>query len=305
MLAWINIKKNNYDYFLEYKKENNNMQPLEAAYYTIDYICENYPSPYTLMLSGGVDSQALLWAWHNSGKDYFTYSGVYNNGFNENDLCTLREFCSTNNISVNFVDFDLLRFLKEEHLLYVEKYRCGSPHMTTFMKMSEMITEGTVIMAGNFWNYWSPEVNIIDKNNFALYRYAEITKRSMVPFFFCETQELAFSFKYETNLPTEEYLATLNSIVYRDHTANSLAYAKKVKLYQDYGFPVIRQEKKLTGFELVKDYYDKNYAHLVTVSDKLSRIQGRQRSYRVFDLLLRNKYELKFLKDKYVSTLRS
>jgi hypothetical protein len=280
------------------------MQPLEAAYYTIDYIHKNYPSPYTLMLSGGVDSQAMLWAWHNSAKDYLTYSGVYNNGLNESDLCTLREFSSIRNIPVNFVDFDLLKFLKEEHLSYVEKYRCGSPHMTAFMKMSEMIAEGTVIMAGNFWNYWSPEVNIIDKNNFALYRYAEITERPMVPFFFCETQELAFSFKYKANLPTPENLA-IKSIVERDHTPNSISYARKVKLYQDYGFPVLRQEKKLTGFELVKDYYDKHHAQDVTISDKLSRIQGKQRSNRVFDLLLRNKYELKFLKDKYISILKS
>jgi hypothetical protein len=300
MLSWIDIQNNNHDYFLKYTKKDTSMQPLEAAYYTIDYIHQNYPPPYTLMLSGGVDSQAMLYAWHTSGKSYNTFSGVYNNSFNENDLCTLRSFAHKHNIFINFVDFDLLSFLQNEHIQYVEQYRCGSPHMTAFMKMSEMIIDGTVIMAGNFWSTSTPEVNIISKNNFSLFRYAKTNKKPLVPFFFCETQDLAFSFKTGRNLTDDETKYYISI----DPTQLLFTYKQKVNLYQTNGFPVIEQDKKLTGFELVKDYYDVHYAHLVTTKDRLTRYP-RQTSQRVFDLLLRNKYEAKFYHDKYISTLVS
>jgi hypothetical protein len=299
MLDWIDIVNTNNDYFLNYKYKNIDMLPIEAAYHTIQHIHQNYPPPYTLMLSGGVDSQAMLYAWHTSGKSYNTVSAVYNHNLNDNDLDTLRQFIQIHNININFVNFDLISFLQTEHVNYVEKYRCGSPHMTTFMKISEMIKEGTVIMSGNFFNTLAPYANYIDKNNFGLYRYASQTKRPMVPFFFAETQELAFSFKYTPDTDiidnVDKKMQIENSI-----TENNKQYIKKVELFQKYGFPVIPQSIKTTGFELIKNYYDEHFAHLVTVEDRLSRIGKVQRSYRVFDMLLRNKYELRYQNDKYV-----
>lgn len=285
---WINIKNINNDYYLSYQYKKPNMLPLEAAYFTINQIQKRYPPPYTLMLSGGVDSQAMLYAWHTSEVPYTTFCGIFNNGMNENDISTLREFSKLHNIHVNYYDIDVLNFLQHEHINYVYKFRCGSPHMTTFIKMMEMVKEGTIILSGNFIKTKNPQFLPISKNNFALYRFAIQENRSVVPFFFCESQELACSFidddsvKYDDqglNIPLDEYKT-------------------KVGLYRRYGFPVIEQPKKLTGFELIKDYYDTNFSHLVTVQDKLARI-SRQHSNRTFDLLFRNKYEAQFSSDKY------
>ena len=77
-------------------------------------------------------------------------------------------------------------------------------------------------------------------------------------------------------------------------------YETKLALYQKAGFPVIAQEQKLTGFEEVKNYCDLHYKDLITLQDKLA-ITPSTNSKRTFDLLFRNKYELKYATDKYIS----
>jgi len=289
MTDWIHVKNINNDYFLSYQYKKSNMLPLEAAYFTIHQIQNKYPPPYTLMLSGGVDSQAMLYAWHTSQVPYTTFSGIYNNGMNENDLSTMREFSKLFNIHINYYDIDILNFLQNEHVEYVYKFRCGSPHMTIFMKMIEMIKEGTVILSGNFIKTNNPQFLPISKNNFSLYKFAKQENKSVVPFFFCESQELAFSI-------VDTVTHNSNKL---DYSVDMYEYKNKVRLYQQYGFPVIEQPKKLTGFELVKDYYDANFSHLVTTKDKLKRLSKVQSSNRTFDLLFRNKYEAEFHCDKY------
>ncbi len=295
MFRWINVSNHENDYFLKYRFVTPNMQPLEAAYHTINHITKNYPPPYTLMLSGGVDSQAMLYAWHTSNIPYQTFSGVYNKNLNENDLSTLDQFSKNHNILIKYVDVDVLNFLEHEHVDYVYKYRCGSPHMTTYMKMIEMIPKGTPILSGNFIKYNTKHLLPISRNLFGLYKFALKNQKPLVPFFFCETQELACSF-------VKEYS-------YKDFTSNETKfnnakdheYYDRVLMYNNYGFPVIPQSAKLTGFELIKDYYDENFKDRVTVKDKLFRTK-HQNSKRVFDLLLRNKYETLFSVDKYIVT---
>jgi hypothetical protein len=294
MIDWIKFQKEGNDYFFDFVKFSKvEISPLDAALLTVQKIQDNYPPPYTLMLSGGVDSQAMLYAWHISGVPYKTLSAQYNERMNENDLVTLRQFSSSHGIQINYVDFDLLTFLDKEHKEYVEKYRCGSPHMTTFMKISELVEQGTVIMSGNFFIVEFPNSSPIDKNNFSLYRYAKITNRPIVPYFFMETKELAYSFL--THIRNNMSLYVQHNKTGLDHN-----YNKKILAYQLNGFPVISQIEKLTGFEKVKDYFDKHYNHLVTTEDKIQRLSDTQFSNRTFDLLLRNKYEYKFRNDKYI-----
>lgn len=273
-------------------KERYTIAPLKASYNAIDYIVANYPKPYTLMLSGGVDSQAMLWAWHTYGVEFNTFSAVYNHGFNEHDLSTLRQFINIHNIPVNFVNFDVLDFLQNEHLNYVEKFRCGSPHMTTFMKLSENIKNGTVIMSGNFVKE-DKKFLPFGRNQIGLCRYSQMTQKPIVPFFFCATQELAYSFNLKTKIDRSLYINDAT-----EQVKNDLGYKIKCQTYLDNEFPIIEQDKKYTGFEKLKDYYDENFSHLITPKHKLFK-GPFQRSLRTFDLLLRNKYEIGFNTDKY------
>lgn len=289
MLDWIDIKQDGFNYYLTCKRSKVIISPLEAAHYTIKYITEKYPPPYTLMLSGGIDSQAMLYAWYTSKVPFNTLAAMYNYKLNQHDLTTLQQFSDNHYITINYENFDLINFLFNEHESYVHKYRCGSPHMTTFMKLSEQVREGTVIMSGNIIPPRRPTLPIT-KNNFALYRYAKENNRHMVPFFFLETDQLACSF--------DQYIS--EDISYPNPKDTQPLYRTRIDCYRQGGFPVIPQEQKFTGFEVVKKYFDENYTHLVTFKDKLA-ISSEVNSRRTFDLLFRNKYELKYSSDKYSS----
>jgi hypothetical protein len=225
----------------------------------------------------------MLYAWHISKIPYQTFSARYNNHFNDYDLATLQQFSAQHGIFINYVDFDVITFLETEHDYYAHKYMCGSPQITTFMKLADYNTEGTVIMSGNFI---TNNVGIPCVNNISLYHYGK--EKNIVPWFFLETEELAHGFKF-TNDELPDW------VKYK----NMGGYNTKVWLYQKYEFPVIPQETKLNGFEKLKEYYDTNPPRLPTIAEKMTR-KTTQYSNRNFDLLYRNKYELKFSNNKYI-----
>jgi hypothetical protein len=271
MIDWINITNIDHNYYLKIPKISYSTKSVhEEAQNNIKYIIENYPPPYTLCVSGGVDSQSMLYFWKNSGVPFQAISFKYNYDLNQHDLRSLYLFSEKNNIKINYIDFDLLSFYDNEYVSYTEKYRCGSPHICVYMKFSDYVTDGTILYSGNF----------LDKNNdlfvlqneFGLYRFAKQKNKNLVPYFLCETKNFAYSLK---NLS-------------RDKATN----------YQLNEIPVIASPLCYTGFEEVKNYYDQHYKHRVTTQDRLCK-KPNQGSGRVYDLLLRNKYELKYMHDKY------
>lgn len=313
MIKWIEILQDCHDFKLYIPKKKSNRSALENAHYTIDYIVKNYPSPYFLFLSGGVDSQAMLYAWHTSGFPYETISVTYNSSMNCHDLETLSLFSQKNNIKINYIDFDILDFFKDEYFEYIDQYRCGSPHICTYMKISEFVSEGTAIFSGSYMDYHHPV--FVDKNNWGLYKYALKTKRSIVPYFFMETSELAYSMitKVPVSISSTTNFQSFSNIVYNTVDGEETIFYddvgmvknrfpkntlnKKSDIYQYNGFPVIGQEYKITGFEKIKEFYD-TIDFPISISDRLERLP-LQASTRKFDILLRNKYEYKYRADKY------
>jgi hypothetical protein len=273
LIDWINIKNIDNDYFLNipaFKKKQSSTSLLENAYETINQIFNDYNPPFTLFVSGGVDSQAMLYLWKLSGKPFNAVGVKYNNDLNQHDLKTLYEFCTINQIDFQHYNFDIIDFLENEYFEYVEKYRCGSPHICSYMKFSTFINEGTAVYSGNFLSPFHP--NFFSKNVFGLYKYAKIENKSLVPFFLCETQNLAYSLEEPYNSKEENYLYN--------------------------GLPIIRQEKNYTGFEKIKEYYDIRNKYQMTVKDRFNRLRT-QTSMRQFDIIFRNKFEKKFEKDVY------
>jgi hypothetical protein len=280
MIDWVKLSNNQTDYIIDYSKTKEiKMAALDAAIFTIEYIHKHYPPPYTLFLSGGVDSQAMLYAWLQSGKKFDTYSGIFNFDLNLHDLESLKIAADLWGITINFQKFNLFKFLHEEYEMYANLYRCGSPHICSHMKMAETVKDGTAIFSGNF----IVEGRFIDKNVFGLYKYGKISNKPIVPFFLCETEELAYSFIH----------------THFNKSIDINDYNHKVSIYKNNGFPVIPQDKKITGFEKVKEYYDINFDN--PCKNKFEYyLTVKQRSTRIFDLLYRNKYEWKFRQDKYL-----
>lgn len=263
--------------------QRNNRPGITNAIHTVNHIVENYPPPYLIFASGGLDSQAVIYSWLKSGHDFQVVSIRYNDNLNDHDLKALKQFANKYKFPVHWIDFDVLEFLESEVLEYQERYKCGSPHVCTHMKMSELVDDGTRIFSGD------PMFNgssgcFPDHNVQGLFRYKLFNQDNrIVPSFFLETIEMAWGMNPVTG--------NGNDII-----SDNKKWENMVKC----GFEVIDPGQKYTGFEKIKDLYDQEYAHLVTPKDRMIRNRG-QGSKRVFDLLLRNKYEVKYRKEYPVS----
>jgi len=215
--------------------------PLHAAIEAVDDIVKNYPPPYNLMVSGGLDSQAMLYAWKMSGHPFNAYCFRYNETFNEHDIKTLPIFCEQEDISYTIVDFDYFKFLEEEYDSIAKRYKCSSPQISMHIRMASLI-EGTCMYSGNFLNMQSASLTYA---LLGLYRFSQSSEgKNIVPYFFLHTPELAYSLNFlESSSDTKANLST-----------SHITYAYRVHLYQMGGFPVIPQTKKLNGFEKFKEH---------------------------------------------------
>lgn len=256
------------DYYIDFRCEHyQRLSSLDAAKYTVQHILDNYPPPYYLMVSGGVDSQAMLWSWAQHGRDYIptpvTYV-TYNQTLNAEDLETLWDFTERENISVNPQDFDILDFyFSDRYLNIVEQFQCASPQIGVYIGMTQHLP-GTVVFSGSLSFIKSIAFDHVQRS---LVRYSQT--RSVVPFFFWHTPELLYS-------------AHKTSVTHLTSDDQS-----KALCYESCGFPVISQRKDinpLTGFNGVKEYFDRNYSNQITPKHKLS-VAGPSR--RAHDLLLR------------------
>ncbi len=269
-MDWINFSKSedgrlSLDFSLA---EPNDLTGLEASIIAVENIVKNYPGPYTLFASGGVDSQAMIWAWLKSGYKFNVVSFEYEDNFNQHDVSTLKQWADINKVEVEFRPFQVMNFLSNMEK-YVLEYECTSPHICTHMAFSETVPEGTVVYSGEpiKIKYRSCVLNY---TILGLYRYMKKKRKNMIPFFFIQDPVQCYGFS--NTIPEN----------------NPDSYMSKCEFYKANGFPVIPQLTKLSGFEIIKDFCDEHYSHLITKEIKFRH--RNQPSKRTFDLLYRYKW---------------
>jgi hypothetical protein len=252
---------------INYKVTPHTLSAIDAAVETITDIVKNYPAPYILMCSGGVDSQAMIWSWLQSKIPFTIMSVRYvSNGicFNEHDHIQLREFADIHKLDVEWVDFDIIDFLENSLPEYSNNYDCDSPQICTHMKMTEHVEKGTVIFAGNYLGPLGGEINY---TLLGLHRYSlsiNTNFKKIIPFFFLHDSRLATAF---------------NSYIPSIHIPNYSQIGYKLA-----GFPVLSQNKKYNGFEQIKAYYEQ-FKYRVSTKTRLKHADKISKD--VFDMLFR------------------
>lgn len=201
-------------------------------------ITKKYPPPYTLLASGGVDSQAMIHAWKLSGIPFRIVHYNYH-GLNDHDTQFLITYCNKNNLNFEIRDFNALEFITSKKLItYAKKYDCSSPQILTYIRFTEKHDE-TVIMSGNVFDGLLIGVNY---TILALDRYSNINKKNVVPFFFCSTPSITYLTKYHKN-----------KLKYKINLDLNAKYQHKINLYNSFGANIIEQSKPYTGFEQIKE----------------------------------------------------
>lgn len=238
--------------------------PLLNGIEAVKLITKNYLPPYTLLVSGGIDSQAMIYVWYKS-KIPFNLVHFNYNGFNNSETEIIKQYANSLGIShlLKIKNFNVIEFINSsEYINYAKKYDCNSPHILTYMKLAESV-EGTTLMSGNLSDFkW----NGINYTIYGLMRYAELSKSDFIPFFFQSTAKLAYSC-FDSN-----------------KISKSLdAYESRINCYKRFEVPlIIPTEGKLTGFEKIKEMYDET-----KVSNGLRFKYLSMPSKRPFDIIYR------------------
>ena len=274
---WATLDGTDIDFTVTSFKETIN-DPLQAAIEAVNSIVENYPPPYNLLASGGIDSQAMIYAWKKSNHPFNVYSFRYNETYNMHDIQTLPLFCEQENIPYTIIDFDYFKFLKEEYDSIAKKYQCSSPQISMYIRMASFFDKGTCIYSGNFLDHSGATLSYAI---LGLYRFSKTPEgKNIIPYFFLHTPELAYSMnQYVNNNPGP----TIRSLSRRG------VYANKVNKYRAAEFPIIEQQSQLNGFEKFKEYFD---SPEYMIRDVTTRMKWSNRpSPRQFDWLFRYPYE--------------
>lgn len=223
------------------------------------------PNP-ALLLSGGIDSQAMVLCWQEAGLEFDVIIGVFKDGLNKHDVDDARMFCESSGIPYKELDINITKFLASENYFFSQKYKSYSPHFNTHYKMVELLS------AQGYTGACFGGATVFKHNgNFG-------QNFMGMPFHFLKIQHLLpipmqgsfLSFSPELcwviGLQGREISYTLKGdegriIVDQNllDRINDLRYKEKISSYLNSGLKITPQKQKFTGFELVKEYYAKKY----------------------------------------------
>lgn len=240
--------------------------PLKHAIETVEQISKQYPPPYSVMMSGGVDSQSMVYAWMLSGLDFNIIHYRYDR-WNRQDTDHVVKFLKKHDIEskLDLRTFDILDFLTSDQLAeYAVRYDCASPQILTHIRLIEQ-TPGTVIIGGN-----NIQLDIAGLNYSVagLLRFKEKTQQNVIPLFHLQNPNFAYSlFQKDVNWKGMEAAD---------------AYSLKCKLYKSAKFEIMPQISKKTGFEKIKIFFDNES---ISPNEKLK--WRNKPSKRPFDIMFR------------------
>lgn len=254
----VNLDK---DFFLNLKFDDQSLKQyrIDAAVKCAETLGDN-PA---LCLSGGIDSQAMVLCWQEAGIKFDVIIGVFKDGLNKHDSDHAKMFCQTYNIPYKELEIDIIQLLTRENYALSEKYKSYSPHFNVHYKIVEILAEQgyTGVCFGGVTPF---KRNDSYGDNFFGTPFYFLKIQNILPIpmqgsFLSFYPELAWAIallgsgiEADGNVLSSK-LFTQDSI----NQLNELRYKEKIESYRKAGFNIIPQEKKFTGFELVKKHFEK------------------------------------------------
>jgi hypothetical protein len=120
----------------------------------------------TILLSGGLDSEIVLRAFLESGREFRAISNRFNDNLNDHEIFYIEKLKEKFDFDHSYVDLDIVEFLNsEDALTYIDLSQCTKPEMLPTMKLLEHVYKNLngipVLGNGDFyvgkdnnsWNY--------------------------------------------------------------------------------------------------------------------------------------------------------
>ena len=113
-------------------------------------IRDHYPSDtFSLMLSGGSESEMLVRAFKESGVPFHVYIGRYENYLNIYDVAYAVTACETMNIPYTFIDFNIKNFFEHDVAEYSLKAEITTPGILAIMALTDKVDGIPILGDGN------------------------------------------------------------------------------------------------------------------------------------------------------------
>lgn len=227
--------------------------------------CHETLGPYpALCFSGGVDSQAMLHCFAEADVEAHVIIFTFNDGLNKHDSDHAKMYCLEHDIPYREIEFDVMSFLARDNTDVTRTYGNISPHFNTHYRFVEILTH--LGYTGVCFGGQAPDRNLgsygnnLSKN---VMHWANISDRFQIAnqgSFLSFSPELAWAITLSTpSLDNPDYTDSTklkeNYTLYKE--LENERYHLKVKGFESMGFSIIPQETKFTGFELLKEYFEK------------------------------------------------
>jgi len=210
----------------------------------------------TVCMSGGVDSQAMAYSFIKANVPFKVAILMFSDNLNRHDLKEAFQFCEEFKIPFKVYEIDILNFFESnQYKSYSKKYRCYSPQLIVHLYLLDLIDDFAV-MAGNpiqmtLNQRGKYSFNMPSDLYFCYERYFKKNNKEGLGLFFMATPELIYSF---WRCPSFKQLLSGKNL-----NIDSSSYEFKIKLYNEGGFKVNPQSTKQTGFEFIREYYQKKF----------------------------------------------
>ena len=210
--------------------------------------------PLVLCMSGGIDSEATALSFLCSGVPFRVVIMRFKEALNDFDIGPALAFCKKQKIRHEIFELSPEAFFESgKYLEYGKKYRCQSPQLALHLYLLDHI-EGLPVLC---WQ--APEILYSSEQkslglpgdlHTVFSRYFKANKRPGIPFFFLYTPELYAAFFHTPFVQTLIWFGERGAKVTNFYEHKCMAYIQG-------GFPVRPRAHPYTGFEKLRELYDK------------------------------------------------
>lgn len=243
---------------------NRNFWASRAAAKVAQRLSETSRDPLVLCVSGGLDSQAMLFSFLESGVPFKVAVLEYANRLNEHDIGHGLSLLADLGVSYTKIPLNIEKFYESgDFLKYAQSANTNSPQFAAHIWFAEQI-EGVPVFAGEPW-HWHSENGQLPQQDY----YVPQFKEYGVTNYLQKQNREAVSHFFELSLEwLDKVLAqTQGGMRLRSERDPEKSYQAKYAFYRQLGFPVRLTSGmvKLNGFERlyaltaarkgIKDFY--------------------------------------------------
>lgn len=244
------------------------LEPSLAAFksYRVDAanrLLDTMGSRPVLAVSGGVDSQAMLQSFYETGRSFDIASLVFKGSLNQHDIEFAEQAAARWGKKLYLIELDVMQFLLRELDNYADRYQCNSPQFACHHWFYEQLIEQgfTGIVAGG--DAWTPVTDgswrwACTMARCAWLTFARVNNFTLHGNFLASTWQLNFSLGacYDPT-PDLDRLAEENKDNFGEFSRQMIVdrYQQKLTAFRRFGFDIVPQSNKFTGFEKVKEYF--------------------------------------------------